>query len=175
MKAGTLKPFVSAQIIHHIPFKCSRVPLKRSPIQQDIAYITPVTETEHQSKVVFATETPYFALTGELWGVFYGDFEENRPLSIGTALFLFKTKIYVFTRQPQYFLCYPCQLFQQHRKWPELQPCPMLLPDVTCRNIISHSVGRYYEAFSGFLFILLQPVHCSFKYKTCHNKLFHVY
>ena len=33
------------------------------------------------------TDTPYFALTGELRGVYGEDFEENRPRYNGTALY----------------------------------------------------------------------------------------
>ena len=43
---------------------------ERCPIQHDITYNTLVTEAERNSEFVFTTNTPYLALTGELWGVY---------------------------------------------------------------------------------------------------------
>ena len=42
--------------------------------------------TEHKSDFKLKTDTPYLALTGELWGVSYENFEENWPRYNGTAL-----------------------------------------------------------------------------------------
>ena len=46
--------------------------------------------TSAQLKSVFklTTDTPYLALTGEQWGVYYEGFEENWPHDNGTALYL---------------------------------------------------------------------------------------
>ena len=45
--------------------------------------------TATQGKLYFklTTETPYLALTGKLWGVYYDKFEETWPLYNGTALY----------------------------------------------------------------------------------------
>ena len=45
-------------------------------------------EVEYKSEFVSAKDTPYLALTGELWGVFCEDFGENWPCYNGTALYL---------------------------------------------------------------------------------------
>ena len=42
--------------------------------------------TEHESKFQLTKDTPYLALTGELWGVCCEDLEENWPLYNSTAL-----------------------------------------------------------------------------------------
>ena len=44
------------------------------------------TQTEHQSDAGSTKDTPYLALTGELWGVFSEYFLENWPRYNGTAL-----------------------------------------------------------------------------------------
>ena len=41
----------------------------------DIAYVTAVTEAEYKP----TKDTPYVALTWEVWGVIYEDFQENWP------------------------------------------------------------------------------------------------
>ena len=45
-------------------------------------------QTEHQSDAGSTKDTPYLALTGELWGVFSEYFWENWPRYNGTALYL---------------------------------------------------------------------------------------
>ena len=45
-----------------------------------------MTATELKSDFKLKTDTPYLALTGELWGVCYENFEENWPRYNGTAL-----------------------------------------------------------------------------------------
>ena len=44
---------------------------------------------EHGSDFAFTKDTPYLALTGELWGVFCEDFEENWSRYNGTILYLY--------------------------------------------------------------------------------------
>ena len=51
-------------------------------------YSTLVTETEHKSEFVFTTDTPYLALTGELWGVYFEKFGESWPPYKDTALYM---------------------------------------------------------------------------------------
>ena len=53
------------------------MPLYHGPIQDDIAHNTLVTEAVHKSEFVFTTDTPYLALTGELWGVYCEEFGGN--------------------------------------------------------------------------------------------------
>ena len=67
--------------IHHRSVgKYSRVPLRRDPIQHDIAYNTLLTEAENISEFVFTTPPPpNLALTGKLWGVYCEEYGENRP------------------------------------------------------------------------------------------------
>ena len=38
-----------------------------------------MTATECESDFKLTTDTPYLALTGELWGVYYENFEEKWP------------------------------------------------------------------------------------------------
>ena len=45
-----------------------------------------MTVAEHKSNIRLTKGTPYLALTGELWGVFCEDFEENWPC-YSTALY----------------------------------------------------------------------------------------
>ena len=45
----------------------------------DITSDTAMTATEHKSDFKLKTDTPYLALMGELWGVYYEQFEENSP------------------------------------------------------------------------------------------------
>ena len=47
-----------------------------------------MTAAERKSNFKPTTATPYLALMGELWGVYYKDFEENWPRFNGTALFI---------------------------------------------------------------------------------------
>ena len=44
-----------------------------------MTYGTAMTATERKSDFKLTTGTPYLALTGELWGVYYEKFEENLP------------------------------------------------------------------------------------------------
>ena len=46
-------------------------------MQHGIAYSTLATEVEHKSELVSTTDTPYLTLTGELWGVYWGEFGER--------------------------------------------------------------------------------------------------
>ena len=45
-----------------------------------------MTAAERKSDFKLTTDTPYLALTGDLWGVYYENFEENWPRYNGTAL-----------------------------------------------------------------------------------------
>ena len=47
-----------------------------------------MTAGESRSDFKLITDTPYLALTGELWGVYYENYEENWPRYNGTALYL---------------------------------------------------------------------------------------
>ena len=51
-------------------------------IYQDITYSAAMTVTERKSDFKLTTDTPYLALTGELWGAYYENFEENWPYCI---------------------------------------------------------------------------------------------
>ena len=44
------------------------------------------TEAKYASEVKFTKDTPYLALTGEIWAVFCEDSGENWPRYKGTAL-----------------------------------------------------------------------------------------
>ena len=44
-------------------------------------------ENESDISITTDTDTPYLTLTGELWGVYCVDFEENWPGFNGTALY----------------------------------------------------------------------------------------
>ena len=46
-----------------------------------------MTAGESRSGFKLITDTPYLALTGELWGVYYESYEENWPRCNGTALY----------------------------------------------------------------------------------------
>ena len=54
----------------------------------DILYGASMTATEHKSDFKLTTYTPYLALKGELWDVFYENFEEDWPRYSGTALYI---------------------------------------------------------------------------------------
>ena len=43
-----------------------------------------------ESDFKLTTDTPYLGLTGELWGVYYENFEEYWPRYNGTALYLYQ-------------------------------------------------------------------------------------
>ena len=47
-----------------------------------------MTAGESRSDFKLLTDTPYLAPTGELWGVYYENYEENWPGYNGTALYL---------------------------------------------------------------------------------------
>ena len=55
----------------------SPVQIWHGPIYQDITYGTAMTAAERKSNFKLTIATPYLTLTGELWGVYYEDFEEN--------------------------------------------------------------------------------------------------
>ena len=50
--------------------------------------------TKNESDFIITTDTPYLALTGELWAVFCEDFGENWLRYNGTALYLVGTYIF---------------------------------------------------------------------------------
>ena len=54
-----------------------------------ITYGSATTAAERKSDFKLTTDTPYPTLMGELWGVYYEDFEEIWPLYNGTTLFFF--------------------------------------------------------------------------------------
>ena len=64
----------------------SGVPLQRGQIYYDITNGAAMTTIEHKSDIELITDTPYF--TGELWGVYYENFEENWPCYNGTAMYV---------------------------------------------------------------------------------------
>ena len=45
-----------------------------------------MTPTVHTSDFILTTNTPFLTLTGELWGAYYENFEENGPCNNGTTL-----------------------------------------------------------------------------------------
>ena len=51
-----------------------------------------MTATERKSDLELTTNTPYFTLTGELWGVYYEKFEENWPGFNATTMYNFTSK-----------------------------------------------------------------------------------
>ena len=55
----------------------SQVPLLRGPIYHNITHDTAIKVAESVLDFRITTDTPYFALTGELWGIYCEDFEEN--------------------------------------------------------------------------------------------------
>ena len=57
-------------------------------IQHDITYCTLMTAAKHKSDFKLTTDTPYLALTGELWGVCGEEFWENWLRYNGTALYI---------------------------------------------------------------------------------------
>ena len=66
----------------------SQVPLLRGLIYHDITYDTAITVAESESDIIITTDTPYLALTGELWDAYCEDFGENWPRYNGTALYM---------------------------------------------------------------------------------------
>ena len=59
----------------------------RGSIYHNIINGTAMTAPERKSNLKLTKETPYLALTGELWAVYYEDFDENWPRYNGTALY----------------------------------------------------------------------------------------
>ena len=51
--------------------------LQRGPTYHDVIYATVVVTTEWKSDFKLTIATPYLAVTGELWGVFYENLKEN--------------------------------------------------------------------------------------------------
>ena len=81
-----------------------------------------MTEAKYASEVIFTKDTPYLALTGELWGVFCEDWGENWPRYNGTALYY-----YCYCR----VLCWMCPMarglqthWMQHTYPPTLTSIP---------------------------------------------------
>ena len=56
-------------------------------MQHDISYYTAGTEVVYKSEFESTKDTPYLALTGELWGVYCEEFEENWPCYNSAALY----------------------------------------------------------------------------------------
>ena len=63
----------------------SQVPVYRGLIYQDNTYDTAITMAESESNFRITTGAPYLALTGELWGVYCEDLEENLNDHVITA------------------------------------------------------------------------------------------
>ena len=61
-----------------------------------------MTATEHKSYFKVTTNTPYLALTGELWGVYYDNFKENWPRYNGTTLYDAGCHVSIVYGQPSY-------------------------------------------------------------------------
>ena len=55
------------------------MPLYPSPTIYDFAYNTIVIESEHKSKFKFKENSPYFAVTGKVWGAYCEDFGKDHP------------------------------------------------------------------------------------------------
>ena len=49
-----------------------------------------MTAVEQKSDTELTRDTPYLALTGELWGVYCEDLGENWPRYNGTALYMYQ-------------------------------------------------------------------------------------
>ena len=64
-----------------------QVPLQGGLIHHDITYDIAITVAGGESDIRITTDTPYMALTGELWSVYREDFGENWPRYNGTALY----------------------------------------------------------------------------------------
>ena len=82
----------------------------------DIAYIIATIEAKYELEYELTKDTPYFTLTGELWGVFYEHFGENLPHQNGTALFLlgsYEQNILMFNHVKQQL----CSLQGQLTSW----------------------------------------------------------
>ena len=60
----------------------------QSYIYDNFVNITTQAEAEYKSDFVATKDTPYLALTGELWGVFCEDFVENWLCYNSTALYV---------------------------------------------------------------------------------------
>ena len=92
--------------IHYTIDKCSKIRVKLtiqssavitrsnlsrykcSLIYHDITYHNAVTVAENAWDIRITTDTPYLALTGELWGVYRENLGENWPRYNGTALYV---------------------------------------------------------------------------------------
>ena len=68
------------------------MPLLHGPIYYDIPYNT-VAECKPEFKL--SKDTPYLALMGELWDVYYEDFRENLSCN-STALYIDWSDIWYF-------------------------------------------------------------------------------
>ena len=56
------------------------------PLGQNELNSTSIIEALHESELVLTKETPYLTLTGELWGVYCEEFQENWLSYNATAL-----------------------------------------------------------------------------------------
>ena len=56
-------------------------------ILHDNAYIPTLTKAEHWSRLALTNDTPYFALVGELWGVYCKYCGDNWPCYNATTLY----------------------------------------------------------------------------------------
>ena len=50
-----------------------------------------ITAAKQQTDIELTKETPYLALTGEIWGVYYDTFRENWPRYNGIVLYIYFT------------------------------------------------------------------------------------
>ena len=57
-------------------------------IYHDTTYSIAITVAESESDYSITSDTPYLAPTGELWGVYCGDFGENLLRHNSTALYV---------------------------------------------------------------------------------------
>ena len=73
------------------------MPLKRGPIYHDITIDIAMAAAERKSHFKLTTDTPYLALTGELWGVYCEDLGENWPRYSGTALYNHNKRKHVYS------------------------------------------------------------------------------
>ena len=60
--------------------------IQRGLIYHDITYNTAITVAESESVIRITRDTPYLALTGELWDVYCASLGENWSCYNGTAL-----------------------------------------------------------------------------------------
>ena len=71
----------------------------------DITRSKAITTTENNSESRIKTDTPYLALTGELWGFCCEHFRNNWPRYNGTALFMISIQMYMYIRGSVVHLC----------------------------------------------------------------------